>query len=93
MKNAECNVSNAHPCWAPYILVQVHNPIAGELHYFEHCYRQHFLSVPLELILVHATQVCERDLVISNGHIVCCIVTLKQEGVQPEEGQYRGRNI
>jgi len=48
--NAECSVSNAHPCWAPYTLVQVRNPIAAELHYFEHCYREHFVSVPLELM-------------------------------------------
>ena len=106
MKNAECSVSNAHSYWAPYTLVQVHNPTAAELHYFEHCYREHFLSVQLELtlilltwriwwapnnaikwqmgfnlafkglLLVHATQVCERDLVTSNRRIVYCIITL-----------------
>ena len=73
-KNTECSVSNAHPCWAPYTLVQAHNPIAAKLHYFEHCYRQRFVSVPLELMLVHATQFCERDLVVSNRHILYCIV-------------------
>ena len=55
-KNAKCSVSNAHPCWAPYILVQVHNPIAAELHYFEHCYQERFVFVPLELTLVNATK-------------------------------------
>ena len=49
----------------PYTLVQVHNPIAGELHFCEQCYREHFVSVPLELMLVHATKLCERDLAIS----------------------------
>ena len=38
------------------MLVQVHNPIAAELHYFEHCYQEHFVFVPLELMLVHATK-------------------------------------
>jgi len=74
--NAECSVSNAHPCWAPYTLVQVHNPIAAKLHYFKHSYRGHFVSVPLELMLGHATKCCERCLVTSNRHIVICIVTL-----------------
>jgi len=46
--------------WCPtgvctYTLVQVHNQIAAELHYSEHCYREHFVSVPLGLMLVHAT--------------------------------------
>jgi len=76
MKNAECIVSNAHFCWPQYVLVQVHNPIAAEFHYFEHCYRQHFVTVPLELILVYATLVCETDLVLSNRHVVYCIVTI-----------------
>jgi len=75
-KNSECSVSTAHPCWASYTLVQVHNPTAFELHCFEHCYREHFVSVPLELMLVHTTKFCEWDLVISNRHIVYCIVTL-----------------
>jgi hypothetical protein len=39
-KNAACRVSNVHPCWAPHTLVQVHNPIAAKLHYFEHCYQE-----------------------------------------------------
>jgi len=55
-KNAECSVSNAHPWWAPYTLVQVHNPTAAKLYYFEHCYQEHFVSVSLELMLVHATK-------------------------------------
>jgi len=75
-KNAECSVSTAHPCWAPYTLDQVHNPTAIELHCFEHSYREHFVSAPLELMLVYATKFCERDLIISNRQIVYSIVTL-----------------
>jgi len=55
-KNAECSVSNSHPWWAPHTLVQVHNPIAAKLHYSEHCYQEHFVSLSLELMLVHATK-------------------------------------
>ena len=62
----------------PGTMCAVPSPIAAEFHYFEHCYREHFASVPLELMLVHATKrkFCERDLVISNRHILYCIVTL-----------------
>jgi len=56
IQDTVCLLSNARPCWAPYTLLQVHNPIAAELYYFEHSYREHFVSVPLELMLVHATQ-------------------------------------
>jgi hypothetical protein len=45
-----------HPCWAPYILVQVHNPIAAELHYFDHCYQEHLAFLPPELTLFNATK-------------------------------------
>ena len=55
-------------------MAQAHNPIAAEFHYSEHCYQEHFVSVPLGLMLIHATNVCERDIVISNRHIVYCIV-------------------
>ena len=38
-------------------MVQIQS--AAELHYFEHCYQEHFVSIPLELMLVHATKFCE----------------------------------
>ena len=69
----ERSISNAHPCWAPHTLAQVHNPIAAELHCFEHCHR-----APLELMLVLATKFCERDLVISNRHVVLLFYTKKE---------------
>ena len=76
--NVQSNETRLQLGWAPHTLFQVHNPIAAELQYSEHCYREHFASVPLELMLVHATKrkFCERDLVISNRHILYCIVTL-----------------
>ena len=40
------------------------------------CCREHFVSVPLELMLVHATEFCQQDLAISNRHILYCTVTL-----------------
>ena len=42
----------------------------------EHCYRGHFVSVALELMLGHATECCERRLVAGNRHAVYCIVTV-----------------
>ena len=54
LQDTMCLLSNAHPSWAPYTLFQFHNTIAAKLRYFEHCYQEHPVSVPLELMLVHA---------------------------------------
>jgi len=44
-------------------------------------------------MLVHVTKFCKLYLVISNRYTVYNIVTLYQEGVQPEGDQYRGQNM
>jgi len=40
--HVQSNATRLRLGWAPYTLVQVLNPIAAELYYFEHCYQEHF---------------------------------------------------